>query len=86
VRWSAAQNFNAVLVQIDIVNRCRYDLEPLDLFFRATGWRDGGVVQSVLAHPMQTILTGRTEFVAVNLPGSLDWYDEVTLDVLDGPP
>ena len=23
---------------------------------------------------------------AVNLPGSLDWYDDVTLEVLDGAP
>lgn len=86
MRWSAGQNVNAVLVQIDVTNRCGYDLEQLDLFFRITGWRDGGVVQSVLAHPLTTVRRSHTEFVAVNLPGSLDWYDEVTLEVLDGAP
>lgn len=86
IRWSAGQNVNAVLVQIDVTNRCRYDLGQLDIFFRITGWRDGGVVQSVLGHPLTTVRRGHTEFVAVNLPGSLDWYDDVTLEVLDGAP
>ena len=75
-----------MLVQIDVTNRCRYDLGQLDIFFRVTGWRNGGVVQSVLAHPLTTVRRGHTEFVAVDLPGSLDWYDDVTLEVLDGAP
>lgn len=89
VTWGYGQNgasFGSVLIQVDVTNRCNRDLEQLDIWFRATGWRDGAVVRSVLAHPLTTVRRNHGEVVSFDLPGSVDWYDRVTLEVLDRPP
>ncbi len=85
-RWSAGQVFTPsahVLVEIQAVNRCNRDLGPLDLWFEITGWRQGGQVQSVRGHPFDRIRKGGSAIVAIGLPGSIDWYDEITVEVVD---
>jgi hypothetical protein len=85
-RWSARQVFTPsaqVMVEIEAVNRCRRELGPLELWFEITGWRQGGQVQSVRGHPFDRIRPGMSEVVAIGLPGSIDWYDEITVEILD---
>jgi hypothetical protein len=85
-RWSAHQVFRPsaqVLVEIDALNRCNRDLGPLDLWFAITGWRDGGLVQSVRGHPFDRVTRGRSEIITIGLPGSIDWYDEITVEIVD---
>jgi hypothetical protein len=85
-RWSAQQVFRPsahVLVEINADNRCSRDLEPLDLWFEISGWRQGGLVQSVRGHPFERIRRGSSGIVAIGLPGSIDWYDELRVEILD---
>jgi len=84
--WSSVQAFSPsaqVKIDIRVTNRCPYDLGPDTLWFDITGWRDGGRVQSVRGHPFETIRRGRTGDLFIGLPGSLDWYDEITVVVRD---
>jgi len=84
--WSSLQAFSPsaqVKIDITVTNRCPYELGPDNLWFDITGWRDGGRVQSVRGHPFDTIRRGRTGDLSIGLPGSLDWYDEITVVVLD---
>jgi hypothetical protein len=85
-RWSATQVFSPsaqVLVEIQAVNRCKRDFGPLELWFEITGWRQGDRIQSVRGHPFDRIRAGRSGSVAIGLPGSLDWYDEITVEIVD---
>jgi hypothetical protein len=85
-RWTSRQMFDPfahVLVEIKAVNRCRRDLGPFDLWFEISGWRDGGLVQTVRGHPFDRIRPGASGIVAIGLPGSIDWYDEVTVEIVD---
>ncbi len=85
-RWSSGQVFRPsaqVLVEIEAVNRCNRDLGPLELWFEITGWRRGSWVQSVRGHPFDRIRRGGSGIVAIGLPGSLDWYDEITVEIVD---
>ncbi len=85
-RWSTLQVFTPsaqVKIDIRVSNRCPYDLGPSNLVFEITGWRGGARVQSVRGRPFETIRRGRTGDLSVGLPGSLDWYDEITVTVLD---
>jgi len=65
------------------VNRCNRDLGALDLWFEITGWRQGGRVQSVRGHPFDQIRKGRSGIITIGLPGSIDWYDEITVEIVD---
>jgi hypothetical protein len=85
-RWSAQQVLQPsahVLVEIDADNRCSRDLEPFDLWFEISGWRQGGRVQSVRGHPFERIRRGASGVIAIGLPGSIDWYDEVRVEIVD---
>ena len=85
-RWSAGQVFRPsalVMVEINAVNRCNRDLGSLDLWFEITGWRQGAFVQSVRGHPFDRVRKGGSEIIAVGLPGSIDWYDEITVEIVD---
>jgi hypothetical protein len=85
-RWTAQQVFRPsalVMVEINAVNRCDRDLGPLELWFEITGWRQGGFVQSVRGHPFDRIRKGGSEIIAIGLPGSIDWYDEITVQIID---
>ena len=55
----------------------------MDLWFEITGWRDGAHVQSVRGHPFEDIGPNRSGNIAIGLPGSLDWYDEITVEIID---
>ncbi len=70
-------------MEIEAVNRCPRDLGPLDLWFEITGWRQGARVQSVRGHPFDQISKGRSGIIAIGLPGSIDWYDEITVEIVD---
>ena len=85
-RWSSGQVFRPsaqVLVEIEAVNRCDRDLGPLDLWFEITGWRQGSWIQSVRGHPFDRIRPGSSGIIAIGLPGSIDWYDEITVEIVD---
>lgn len=85
-RWSTVQVFSPsaqVKIDLQVKNRCPYDLGPSNLWFEITGWRDGGRVQSVRGAPFETIRRGWTGDLSIGLPGSLDWYDEITVVVQD---
>jgi hypothetical protein len=85
--WTAQQSFLGrradVLVEIRAVNRCRRILRPTDFFFRIVGYRDGSPVQTAQGHPFREIFPGRSEVVTIGLPGSIDWYDEIVVEILD---
>ncbi|MEN8165730.1 MAG: hypothetical protein ABFS37_16495 [Acidobacteriota bacterium] len=66
-----------------MTNRCDRDLVPDDLWFEISGWRHGGLVQSVRAKPFEGARRGRKATLAVDLPGSVDWYDEIRVILMD---
>ncbi len=83
--WWAEQNLaplNQVRVSIEVVNGCRRDVGQMELWFEIAGWRDGAVVQVVRAHPLDELRRGTSTEVVVGLPGSMDWYDEITVEIL----
>ena len=85
-RWNSRQVFRPsaqVLVEIEAVNGCNRDLGSLDVWFEITGWRQGSSVQSVRGHPFDRIRRGGSEIIAIGLPGSIDWYDEITVEIAD---
>jgi hypothetical protein len=75
--------FGQALVEIQIVNHCRRDLAPTDLYFRVAGYRNGGLVQEVRAHPLETVYRNHVGRVTVGLPGSLSWYDRVEVELIE---
>lgn len=56
---------------------------PTELWFEITGWREGAHVQSVRGHPFDEIGPNRSADIAIGLPGSIDWYDEITVEIID---
>jgi hypothetical protein len=79
-RWTSVQVFRPsahVMIEINAANRCNRDLGPLDLWFQITGWRDGGLVQTVRGHPFDAIRRRHSGIIAIGLPGSIDWYEEM---------
>ena len=85
-RWTSVQVFRPsaqVLIEINATNRCSHDLGPLELWFEITGWRDGGLVQTVRGHPFDPIRRRHSGIIAIGLPGSIDWYDQITVEIVD---
>ena len=85
-RWTTAQVFlpsAQVLTEISAANNCNRDIGPLDLMFEISGWRNGGLVQSVRARPFDRIRRRHSGIISVGLPGSIDWYDEITVEIID---
>ncbi len=81
--WSITANmprFGHNFVEISITNRCGRDLEPDDMWFTVTGWRDGGLVQTARARPFDRAPAGRSVVLSLDLPGSVDWYDEIRVE------
>jgi len=79
-RWTITANTPRLgqnFVEIEVTNRCDRDLESEDLWFEVTGWREGSLVQSVRAKPFDRAARGRSVTLALDLPGSVDWYDEI---------
>ncbi len=75
-----------VLIDIAATNRCSRDLAATDVWFRVTGWRQGQIVQTATGALFQTVHRSHTGHVGIGLPGSLDWYDRITLEVLESAP
>jgi hypothetical protein len=73
-----------VLVTIDIKNRCRRDIEIGEVWFSIAGYRDGGVVQTTRGQMTRRIMKGHSERVVIGLPGSLTWYDSITVKPHEG--
>jgi hypothetical protein len=85
-QWDARQTIAAwgyVLVEIEAHNRCSRALHPDEAWFQVTGLRDGAPVHTARGHPFNTIFPGRSERFGVGLPGSLDWYDLITVQVVE---
>lgn len=85
-RWGITANTPRLghnFVEIEITNRCRRDLEPDDLWFEVAGFRDGGLVQSARARPFEGARRGRGTTLALDLPGSVDWYDEIVVKLIE---
>lgn len=85
-RWSAVQVFRPsaqVKVEISAVNGCNRDIGPLELFFEITGWREGALVQSVRGHPFDAIRRRHSGVIVVGLPGSIDWYDRIGVEIVE---
>jgi hypothetical protein len=84
--WSTVQAFipsAQVLTEIRVKNNCHRDLVPTDLAFEISGWRNGGLIRSVQAMPFDRIRRRHSDIITVGLPGSLDWYDEITVEILE---
>jgi len=84
--WSTVQAFipsAQVLTEIRVRNNCNRDLAPTDLLFEISGWRNGGLIRSVNAMPFDRIRRRHSDIVSVGLPGSLDWYDEVRVELVE---
>ena len=85
-RWTTVQVFRPsaqVLTEITANNNCNRDIGPIELMFEISGWRDGGLVQSVRASPFDRIRRRHSGIIAIGLPGSVDWYDEITVEIID---
>ncbi len=85
-RWTTIQVFRPsaqVLTEIKAQNNCNRDIQPTDLTFEISGWRDGGLVQSVRGMPFDRIRRRHSGIISIGLPGSLDWYDEITVVIID---
>jgi hypothetical protein len=85
-RWSTVQAFipsAQVLTEIRVDNNCNRDLVPTNLVFEISGWRNGGLIRSVRAMPFDRIGRRHSDIISVGLPGSLDWYDEITVEIVD---
>jgi hypothetical protein len=85
-RWTTLQIFRPsaqVLTEIKAINNCNRDLEPPDLLFEISGWRQGALVQSVRAMPFDRIRRRHSGIISIGLPGSVDWYDTITVEIID---
>jgi hypothetical protein len=78
--WSAYQSLATIanaLVDIQVINHCPRDLEPTEVSFVITGFRDGGVVQTARGNLFQRLRRNNAGQVIIGLPGSVDWYDAI---------
>ena len=85
IRWSSGMSpvaFGQVLVEVHAANRCGRDLEPLEVWFEVSGSRRGDIVQSVRGHLFDPLPRDGDGKALIALPGSADWYDEITVVVL----
>jgi hypothetical protein len=72
-----------VMITIRATNRCRRVLQPTEMLFRVSGFRDGNLVQTAQGSPFEEIYPGRSTDFGIGLPGSIDWYDRITVEVID---
>lgn len=86
-RWTTLQTWVPpqawVNVQIDVFNRCGRDVDPLDLWFEVRGYRQGDLVQVARGHPFDRVSTRFTTQLTIGLPGSQDWYDRITVEIVE---
>ena len=72
-----------VMITVRATNRCRRVLQPTEVLFRVSGFRDGDLVQTAQGSPFEEIWPGRSTDFGIGLPGSIDWYDRITVEVID---
>ena len=85
-RWSSIQVFRPsaqVKVEINAVNRCSRDIDALELWFEITGWRNGDLIQTARGHPFDPLRRRHSVITTIGLPGSIDWYDEIVVEIVD---
>ena len=85
-KWTESQVMSPnahVLVDIQAANQCGRTLGALDLWFEVTGWRDGAIVQTVRGHPFDALRQRRSANIGIGLPGSADWYDRITVKIVE---
>ena len=85
-RWNARQSLAArgnVHVEINATNRCRRVIQPTEVWFRVTGYKQGQLIQTAHGSPFDEIWPNRSVDFGIGLPGSLDWYDEIVVEVND---
>jgi hypothetical protein len=75
-----------VLIDVAVSNGCGRDLAASEVWFRATGWRQGDLIQTASGHLFSTLYDGSIGYTGIGLPGAQDWYDRITLEVLEGAP
>lgn len=88
LRWSASQStatLGQVLISAELTNHCDRDLQPLEVWVSVAGYRQGALVQTAHGHPFDVITPSHSEDVTIGLPGSLDWYDHLSVEVGDQP-
>lgn len=81
-RWMITPNMPGLghnVVEIQVTNNCHRDLEPDDLWFEISGMRDGGLVHNARAKPFEGAKRRGTVTLTVDLPGSVDWYDDIQI-------
>jgi len=86
VRWGAYQSLAAwgnVMIDIHAINRCGRKLAPHEISIWIAGYRDGAVVQTASGNAFNEVYPGRSTNFAIGLPGSVDWYDTITVEVMD---
>jgi hypothetical protein len=72
-----------VMITIRATNRCRRVLQPTEVLFRVSGYREGALVQTAQGSPFEEIWPGRSTDFGIGLPGSIDWYDRIAVEVID---
>lgn len=85
-RWGVQQVLGPqphALVSIRAVNRCGRPIAAGELWFRVTGLRSGQPVRSVTGHNFDTIFPNRSETIGIGLPGAVDWYDRITVEIVE---
>lgn len=84
-RWGVAAGTPKLghnLVEIDVTNQCDRAVTKDEMWFEIRAFRHGGLIQTVTAGPFDDARPGQTVIISVDLPGSMDWYDEVRVEPL----
>jgi len=85
-RWNARQSMAAwgnVHVEINATNRCRRVIKSTEIWFRVSGYRNKQLIQTAQGSPFDEIWPNRSVDFGIGLPGSIDWYDEIVVEVND---
>ena len=89
LEWWIAEGgapLGSTLVEVEVTNRCGRDLDAPQVWFEVTGYRAGGVYQSVRGHLFDPLRADRQGSTGLVLPCSTDWCDEISVRVLDPLP
>lgn len=81
-----AAPLGSTLVEVEVTNRCGRDLDGMQVWFEVTGYRGGGIYQSVRGHLFEELRAGRQGSTGLVLPCSTDWCDEIAVRVVDPLP
>lgn len=85
-QWSASEGvprLGHILIQVSARNRCGRTIGSTELWFEASGYRDGALVHRRRAHPFEDVRNRATVEVAFDLPGSTTWYDQISVRLVE---